>query len=182
MMMLKRKFGDRSDWKRNDKRKYSQAFLNTKNFKGHITLLHTLSVTSPLCVSYGRKKLCIVDDGYMWLQQFPLRKNHTVTTMFDSKGNIIQWYIDICLHYGIDNTIPWIDDLFLDIVILPTGELYVLDDDELEDALKNNIINQSLYDLAWKEVKIIKSLARAGNFNLLKLSNAHKNFLSKILK
>ncbi|WP_240620311.1 DUF402 domain-containing protein [Peribacillus acanthi] len=32
----------------------------------------------------------------MWLQQFPWGKNHSVTTMLDANGDIVQWYIDIC--------------------------------------------------------------------------------------
>lgn len=89
--MLKRKFGDRSDWKRIIKRKYSQQYLDTKEFKGYITLLNTIKVAEPLLVNYGGREVTIVDDGYMWLQQFPLEKNHTVTTMFDANGKIVQW-------------------------------------------------------------------------------------------
>lgn len=53
--MLKRKFGDRSEWKRVIKRKYAQSYLDTKEFKGYITLLNTIKVTEPLSVSYGKK-------------------------------------------------------------------------------------------------------------------------------
>lgn len=88
--MLKRKFGDRSEWKRVIKRKYSQSYIDIKEFKGYITLLNTIKVTEPLSVSYGKKSVCIVDDDYMWLQQFPLGKNHSVTTMFDANGDLVQ--------------------------------------------------------------------------------------------
>ncbi|WP_313770624.1 DUF402 domain-containing protein [Bacillus sp. S/N-304-OC-R1] len=147
--MLKRKYGDRSEWKRILKRKYAQSFLDTKEFKGYITLLRTIKVTEPLTVSYGENEICIVDDGYMWLQQFPLEKKHSVTTMFDVKGNIVQWYIDICMENGLDRNIPWMDDLFLDIVLLPSGEVIQKDADELEGAFINGIIDESLYNLAW---------------------------------
>lgn len=50
-------------------RKYAQAFLDTKEFKGYITLLHVIKVAEPLSVQ--EKNICIVDDGYTWLQQFP---------------------------------------------------------------------------------------------------------------
>jgi uncharacterized protein len=181
--MLKRKFGDRSEWKRVIQRKYSQSYLDTKEFTGYITLLNTIKVTEPLSVSYfAEKKVCIVDDGYMWLQQFPLGKNHSVTTMFDANGDIVQWYIDICLCNGIENGIPWMDDLFLDIVLLPTGEIIEKDADEIEDALTKGIIDKSLYDLAWSEMENIKSLISTNNFELIRLSNNHKETLSKILK
>jgi uncharacterized protein len=181
-MMLKRKYGNRADWKRVIKRKYVQTYLDNGEYKGYITLLNTIKVTEPLSVRYGEKSVCIVDDGYMWLQQFPNNKNHSVTTMFDAGGNIVQSYIDICLCNGIDNDIPWMDDLFLDIVLLPTGEIIEKDADELEDALLKGNIDKPLYDLVWNEVKTIKGLIRKGNFDLIKWSHSHKEILSNRLK
>lgn len=51
------------------------------------------------------------------------------------------------------------------------------DADELEDALSKRIINKPLYDLAWNEVKTIKNLISTGKFDLIKLSNTHKDIL-----
>jgi uncharacterized protein len=110
---LKRKFGDRSDWKRVAKRKYIQTFIESREFKGHITLLKILQVTEPLNVIYQDRKVCIADDNYIWLQHFPMNAHHAVTTMFDHEGRIVQWYIDICDRNGIsEDGIPWMDDLF----------------------------------------------------------------------
>lgn len=180
--MLKRKYGDRSEWKRVIKRKYSQSYLDTKEFKGYITLLKTVKVTEPLSVQYSEENICIVNDGYLWLQQFPMEKYHSVTTMFDANGDIVQWYIDICLRNGIENDVPWMDDLFLDIVLFPSGEVIEKDSDEIEDALTKGIIDKSLYDLAWNEMQTIKSLISTNSFDLIKLSNNHKEMLSKILQ
>lgn len=179
--MLKRKYGDRLDWKRILQRRFAQSFFDTQEFKGYITLLHTITVSSPLFKVYGKKDICIVDNGYMWLQQFPSDKNHSVTTMFDAKGNVVQWYIDICLCNGIDNGRPWMDDLFLDIILLPSGEIIEKDANELEEALSTGVIDQQLYDLAWSEMKTLKSLISAGEFELVKLSSKHKNALTEFL-
>lgn len=175
--MLKRKFGDRSQWQRVIERKYGQSYLDTKDFKGYITLLKTVKVTEPLSVNYGKKRLCIVDNGYIWLQQFPLEKNHTVTTMFDANGEIIQWYIDICNKNSIENNVPWMDDLFLDLILLPSGELIEKDADELEEAYANGIIDKSLYELAWNELNSIKRDISKGEFKLVNLSKQHKEIL-----
>jgi uncharacterized protein len=180
--MLKRKYGDRAEWNRVEKRKYAQTFLDTKEFKGYITLLNTIRVTEPLSVRYGDKNICIVDDGYMWLQQFPLGKNHSVTTMFDANGNVVQWYVDICNENGVDNGIPWMDDLFLDVVALSSGEVIQLDVDELEEALKGGIINKNQYVLALEEAnKITKQICNE-DFSLIKLANIHKQILEAKLK
>ncbi|MGA5692669.1 DUF402 domain-containing protein [Cytobacillus pseudoceanisediminis] len=113
----------------------------------------------------------------MWLQQFPLEKNHTVTTMFNANGEIVQWYIDICYKNSIENNIPWMDDLFLDIVLLPSGEIIEKDAEELEEAYKMGIIDRSLYDLAWNEQNIIKKQINRDEFQLVNLSNRHKEIL-----
>ena len=137
-----RRYGDRSDWKRIIQREYTKSYVEKKEFTGHITLINMVKVTEPLWVQYGEKRICIVDDHYMWLQHFPIGKNYSVTTMFDANGEIVQWYIDICYEIGIENNVPWVDDLILDIVVLPTGEIIQLDDDELKEALESGSINQ----------------------------------------
>ena len=100
----------------------------------------------------------------------------------DADGDVVQWYIDICLRNGVENNVPWMDDFFLDIVVLLNGEIIEKDADELEEALSKGIIDQPLYDLAWIEVEAIKSLISAGNFNLIELSNSHKEILTHMLK
>ena len=83
---------------------------------------------------------------------------------------------------GIDDDIPWMDDLFLDIVFLPSGEIFEKDADELEEALAKEVINRTLYELAWKELKRIKHSIINGKFDLIKLSKSHKDILTDILK
>lgn len=119
--MLKRRYGDRSEWKRLIDREYTQAFIDTDKFKGYGTLIKVNEVSEPLYVQYKEQQICIVNDGYVWMQHFPENEQHSLTTMFNSKGEVVQWYIDICARSGVENNIPWVDDLFIDIVVLPTG-------------------------------------------------------------
>ena len=151
--MLKRKYGNRSDWKRVLKSDYQQNFHQDKDFRGYITLLNIKEVLEPLVVKNGVNEVCIVNDGYSWLQHFPIGRNYSVTTMFDAQDEIIQWYIDICYEIGIKDNIPWMDDLYLDIVVFPTGEIVLLDEEELDEALSEGVINKSMYDLAWEEAR-----------------------------
>lgn len=180
--MLKRKHADRSSWGRGLKSKYAQTFLETHEFIGYITLIKLDKVTEPLIVHYGESRISIVDNGYMWLQQFPKNTNHSMTTMFDSNGKIIQWYVDICLRNGITNNIPWLDDLYLDIILLPSGEIFLKDVEELDEALLNGIVNESQYTLAWDEVNKIISLVKSKDFNLINLADSHKEILVEKLK
>ncbi|WP_235822131.1 DUF402 domain-containing protein [Gottfriedia luciferensis] len=154
--MLERRYGDRSNWKRVLKRSYLQTFLNIEEFKGYVTLLNIERVSEPLIVQYKENKVCIVDDGYSWLQHFPSDDHYSLTTMFDTDGAIVQWYIDICRRNGIENGVPWMEDLFLDIIVLPNGDVHLLDIDELEEAMRVGVIDKDLYKLAWDEANRLK--------------------------
>ena len=46
--MLKRRYGDRSEWKRLLDKEYTQAFIDTEGFKGYVTLIKVNKVTEPL--------------------------------------------------------------------------------------------------------------------------------------
>ncbi len=178
---MKRKYGDRSEWKRVIDRDYTQSFFDTKEFKGYVTLIKVNKVAAPLSTKYGEEKFCIVDDGYIWLQHFPTNKHHSVTTMFNDKGEIVQWYIDICYRNGFKNNVPWLDDLYLDIIVLPSGRVIQKDIDELEEALSKGIIDDYLYNMAWAETNEVMELIKQGNFSLLEMSNTHKDQLLKLL-
>lgn len=175
--MLKRKYGDRSDWKRIEKRTYAQSYIDSKDFKGYVTLLKMEKVKEPLYVQYNDKKICIADDGFCWLQHFPLGEHHSLTTMFNSEGEVVQWYLDICFKIGIDDGLPWMDDLFLDIVVLPSGEVFLLDAEELEAAVNNEMIDENLYKMAWDEASKLLKQIKSNQFKLIKLSPDHKELL-----
>ncbi len=179
--MLKRRYGDRSEWKRLIDREYTQAFIDTDKFKGYGTLIKVNEVSEPLYVQYKEQQICIVDDGYVWMQHFPENEQHSLTTMFNSKGEVVQWYIDICARNGVENNIPWVDDLFIDIVVLPDGDIIQLDEDELEEAFTNGTISKELYEMAWKETKKLLNLIGNGEFHLLEMAKRHKDELMKQL-
>ncbi|MDQ0879213.1 hypothetical protein [Peribacillus sp. V2I11] len=74
------------------------------------------------------------------------------------------------------------DNLFLEIILLPSGEVIQKDADEHEEAFFNGIIDKSLYDSAWDEVNIITKLINNRSFELLDLSHYHMEFLVNVLK
>lgn len=180
--MVKRKYGDRSNWPRILERRYAQTYLDDKGFKGYVSLIDMVKVKEPLVVTYGDNNIYIVDEGYKWLLQFPFQQNHSVTTTFDTEGNIVQWYIDICVENGVEDGIPYTDDLFLDIVVLPTGEVLLLDEEELEEALASGVISIELYELAWEEAKRLIALIQKDEFTLLSFAQLHKNELEVSLE
>ncbi|MER2262029.1 MAG: DUF402 domain-containing protein [Psychrobacillus sp.] len=180
--MAIRKYGERPGWSRILKRRYTFVEIISEQFTGGASLLHLVETAKPLWVSYDNKKICIVDHGYMWLQHFPRHESYTVTTMFDHNGEVIQWYIDICDKHGIDDNGPWWDDLYLDIIVLPTGEYFLVDEEELEEALLTGQINHEKYNLAKTVAQKMINQLEDNNMSILGLALRHKNELIALLE
>lgn len=153
---MKRKYITRGQWRRIKASKC--VLLNTyqERFKGYACAIFVEKVHDKLLCKLDGREICLVDDDYTWIQRLPLEKNWSVTTMFDDKSNIVQWYFDITKQNSIDeNGCPFYDDLYLDVVVFPSGEVVLLDEDELKDALENGDITQDDFDLAYSEANII---------------------------
>jgi predicted RNA-binding protein associated with RNAse of E/G family len=137
------------------------------------------AVREPLWVELGTRRLCLADAGYSWLQHFPADEAHyALTTMFDARGQIVQWYFDICREHALDaRGVPWFDDLYLDIVLAPPDGPLLLDGDELADALRGGAITRAEHDLAWCEARRLLALLGRGDVGLLELCPAHRQAL-----
>ncbi len=175
---MKRKLADRTQWSRILERRFFAGYRESEEFTGYVTLLTLDKVREPLWVDCGGTNVCIVDTGYSWLQQFPIGAYYAVTTAFDADGKVVQWYIDICKQHAVtEEGIPWYDDLYLDIALLPTGEMMILDEEELEEALQDGTVSQADYELAWHETNRLLKLIEQDAFTLLKLGEAHREWL-----
>lgn len=176
--MASRRYGNRKEWKRISKRNYQEVYISDSDFKGYITLIEMLEVKEPLDVEYPHRTVRIVDQGYSWLQHFPSNKRHSVTTMFNENNEVVQTYIDICVQNGVDENGPWWEDLYLDLILFPTGELILQDEDELEEALREGWISQQDYELAWREVNSVNNSLSNDCFKILKLAEQHRSLLA----
>ncbi|MCV4231739.1 DUF402 domain-containing protein [Virgibacillus sp. LDC1] len=171
---MKRKYADRIDWRRVVSRNFKCIFIEEQDFKGYVTLLTLHQVEKKLFVQYQGEELCIAADGYFWLQQFPVNSNFCVTTMLNQSHEVLQRYIDISRSNGVsDEGIPYWDDLYLDVIVLPDGNFFIQDEDELEDALRQGHIKFQDYKLAKeKAAKIILEI-RSGENHVINSSIRH---------
>jgi uncharacterized protein len=159
---MKRKYIDRSEWKRIERSKCVLINSFHERFNGYASAIFIEKVNEKLECNLDERQFCLVDDGYVWIQRLPTEKNWSVTTMFDKNNNIIQWYFDITKQNSIDiHGQPFYDDLYLDVVVFPSGEIVLLDEDELKEALENADITQTDFDLAYNESnQIMKGMAK----------------------
>ena len=105
------------------------------------------------------------------LHCFFKKGNHALRIFIDDKKQVVEYYFDIIKESGIDpdSKIPYFYDLYLDVVLPPNKEAYVVDQDELEEALNNKDITKEEYDLAIKEKdKLLEEIKNNTN-KLLKI-------------
>lgn len=172
---MKRKFGDRANWRRVTQRHFTSRYVDSGEFNGYITLYTIDALREPLWKTYGKHTFRIADKGYSWLQYYPAGEHFIVTAMFDDKNEIVEWYIDICKNQGVtDQGVPWFDDLYLDIVVLKNGEVFLLDQDELDDALTRRLITLRDYEMATQTAHELLQLIDAHAFPYFLMSLKHR--------
>lgn len=175
---MKRKRADRADWRRVTQRRFTVAYLDGPEFMGYVALLRIDGVRAPMWDVFFGRGVTVADVGYAWLQHFPTQGHAIVTTMFDAEGRIVQWYVDIVAAHGVgDDGVPWYDDLYLDVVALPTGEVAIVDGDELNAALRSGDIDEDAHEMAWSEALQVREAIRLEQFDLFRLAPAHRAML-----
>ena len=136
---------------------YKLLKIEESFFEGYACYLKLSNVDRPLIVNNGNNSICIKDNDYNWIEVYPNNGNYAITIMFDDKVNLIEWYFDISLNVGLEDGIPYEDDLYLDLIITPLGEEIVIDEDELLEARNKGIITQEEVDLAYNTLKILEN-------------------------
>lgn len=179
---MKITYADRPNWSRIIDKKFKLEYRESSGFTGFLSIILIKRVKEPLIVSNLGNQYRLADQGYIWLQHFPKGLNYALTTMFDPKLEIIQWYFDICRPYQVSATgMPYFEDLYLDIVVLPSGEIILLDEEDLAVALDNQQITQQEYELAYSEAKkLITELENKEN-KLLNNSQVDLQYMLSLL-
>lgn len=135
--------------------------IDEKDFKGDIYLNIIKKVSTPFLLENG---LCIQDNNYKWLEFYDYSSKVRLSAVYNEKNEIVEWYFDIARSIGKEKGIPYEDDLYLDVVLGPTGKIILLDEDELEEALQRNEITKKEYDEAYKIAKELMGRLK-GNVN-----------------
>jgi hypothetical protein len=96
--------------------------------------------------------------------------------MYDQEGDLKQYYFDIVKSVGVnDDGIPFFDDLYIDIdvVVLPDGELYILDEDELDEAYRNHAITIEEYEFAKSTTSKLVANMREGSNHMINAADKY---------
>lgn len=156
----------RDEWKRFIKKSTKNLRVNEKEFCGTVGLLTIEEIDKPLVVTYPNYKVVIADKNYKWLQLAPKNENWWLTVLYDDKDNLIESYFDITkINHFDDEDNPTFLDMFLDVTFSKDREPVILDEDELKEALDQNLITKQEYEFAFF---VAKSIIKGYNMNKAK--------------
>lgn len=149
MRLMKRKFINGPNW--GFLSSYSCNYIHIEDmFAGYISLIKVIKVKHKLTVDYAKTDTCLIDDGYKCLMFLPDNEKWCVSAIYDTSGEIVEWYFDMTKQNSIDEMgNPFYDDLYLDIAVPPDFQAVILDEDELKEALDLKIITESDYKMAY---------------------------------
>ena len=151
--------------------KFKSIRIDDENFNGYISLVDVTKAKGVSIVPRNNGKgEKIFDNYYKWLLLYPIGKGYTITAMYNEKCELIEFYFDMADNISITrDNIPYMHDLFLDVVVTKENEIYVLDQDELYLALQNHDITPRQYVEVNKTSEyIISKYSKKENFSKLK--------------
>ena len=125
--------------------------VDEENLIGHASYIQVEEVNRPFIVGEKGAEICLANNGYSELSFLPKDEYWRLCAIYDNHGKIVEWYIDITRENGVDEEgNPYFDDLYLDLVVKPEGEILVLDEDELLEARENGNITADEYNMAYR--------------------------------
>lgn len=128
--------------------KYKNTHVKEENFTGDIYLYHFTEGVDKFVIPNGK---CILDKEYKWLEFYDYTSKVKLTAFYDENNKISEWYFDIAREIGKENGLPYEDDMYLDVLVTNEGEIILLDEDELKEALDKNQITKDEFENAYKE-------------------------------
>lgn len=92
-------------------------------------------------------------------------RGYKLGRFYDEAGNFLYWYCDIIeVNYDKATDTYTINDLLVDIKIMPDGVIRLLDADELADAIENNLITAEQAGKALRTLDDLLKLIYSKNF------------------
>ena len=118
--------------------------------EAYTTLITFLPGCRELRVDCAGKEMLLAAPRYKWLMYLPMGERWCITAFYNPANELLEWYFDITRSNFIDeHGMPCIDDVFLDLVILPDGQAVTVDADELQEALDKGEISKEDFDNAY---------------------------------
>ena len=145
-------------------------------FSGDIYYYDFINVKEKILIPNGK---CIMDNNYKWLEFYDYSSKVKLTAIYDENNEIIEWYFDIAREIGKDNGVPYEDDLYLDVVVTPNGDIKLLDEDELKEAYNKREMTTEEYKNAYKEAENLMNKLKNNKDRLKEYTDRYLNQMLK---
>lgn len=138
-----------------------------KDLNGYIALKYVKDISKPLTSFCNGKQHIGLDKGYSILEYIPRDRNYNCRVFFDTLNRPLLFYFDINNTVGIENGIPWYDDLYLDVIMeCPTRTemgyyISLSDEGEFKTAFKEGDFDQDTYDMGYRVAIALMTELRA---------------------
>lgn len=153
---MRMKYLDKRGWKRAIQSEYKEVAVTMDSDSWIIGMLTVKKTKSPLIVDVLNEKVCVLDNGYRWMTVLPEKQNFSMTVMYDRDLNVRQYYFDINEHNVLELGEARRRDMYLDILALPDGRLELVDEDDLDNALKTGKIDKKTHSYATHVAEMLK--------------------------
>lgn len=138
-----------------------KLFLNEDDY--YISVKKLIHLSEKFII---RDNIVAMDDGYYIMEIIPKKGNYALRLFIDNNKKIVEYYFDIIKESGIDKEykVPYFIDLYLDITVLYTGKVDILDEDELLEAYDKKDITKKEYEMVLKtKEKLLKEIKSNSN-------------------
>ena len=104
-------------------------------------------------------------DNSRGVSAYFIDKGIKVSKVFDNAGQMVYWYCDIIeTHYDEKENTYTFNDLLIDVVVYPDGQVEVLDMDEFADAMEQGILSVGTIAHAMRATDDLLHTIYAGEF------------------
>lgn len=148
-------------------------------FNGDIYFYNFVEVKDKILIPNGK---CIMDNNYKWLEFYDYSSKIKLTAIYDENSEIVEWYFDIAREIGKDNGIPYEDDLYLDVVVTPSGNVILLDEDELKEAYNKKEMTKEEFENAYKEAEQLMNKLKNNKDKLKKYTDKYLKQMLGVIK
>ena len=167
---LKKRYADKFVGGKSNQTIYKIKSVQTNDFCGDVIFYEFIDVNDKIIIPNGKS---IMDRNYKWLEFYDYNSKIKLTAIYDENNKIIEWYFDIARKIGKENSTPYEDDLYLDVVVTPEGSIYLLDEDELKNAFSRLEVNKADYNMAYNEANKLMEKLKNNKDNLQKFTDKY---------
>lgn len=124
------------------------------------TVLITKEVWNEMESPWVAEGTTIAKPGYTWFTKWEEGLSHTIWKAYDEEGNYVALYVDIGSEVKKNANGDYeAEDWYLDVFQPAGGKPVLLDEDELEEAVRLGYLNNEQANLAKREAdKVLKEL------------------------